>query len=367
MVNRKALIAARTTKKDRSTYTRPEGAANFDNMDDMNIVNQINILAGTVENTPTDAKHLVNKAYADAIGGFPEGTDVLSTGEVGATKFLREDGDGTCSWQAGGSGDMSAATYDPATISEQLVGLTATQTLTNKTMDDITNNIHANATHAKCRNVSGSTITAGSPVYLVGYNAGEDTINVDLADADNAAMMPAIGLMSSDLANNTNGLMVQSGDIENIDTSAWNVGDAIYVSTTAGVLTNTKPTGTAGIQKVGIVLRVHATLGRIELIGAGRTNDVPNITSNFMWLGNGSGVATPINFDDEVSLNPHVVANTAAKHTQNTDTALGSGAVAADHGTAATDQIINVSYGTSATPPTANTTTIGSLYIQYTA
>lgn len=34
------------------------------------------------------------------------------------------------------SGDMLAATYDPATISEQLVGLTATQTLTNKTVND---------------------------------------------------------------------------------------------------------------------------------------------------------------------------------------------------------------------------------------
>ena len=41
--------------------------------------------------------------------------------------------------------------------------------------------------------------------------------------------------------------------------------------------------------------------------------------------------------------------------------------IASDHGTAATDQIVNVSYGTSATPPTANTTTEGSLYIQYTA
>lgn len=53
-------------------------------------------------------------------------------------------------------------------------------------------------------------------------------------------------------------------------------------------------------------------------------------------------------------------------HTQDTDTALGSGAVAADHGTAATDQIINVSYGTGAAP-TANTTTIGSLYITHEA
>ena len=61
-----------------------------------------------------------------------------------------------------------------------------------------------------------------------------------------------------------------------------------------------------------------------------------------------------------------IVANTLAKHTQNTDTALGSGCVAADHGTAATDQVINVSYGTGAAPA-ANTTTIGALYITYTA
>jgi hypothetical protein len=36
-----------------------------------------------------------------------EGTSVLSTGEVGGTKFLREDGDGTCSWQTiTGGGDV---------------------------------------------------------------------------------------------------------------------------------------------------------------------------------------------------------------------------------------------------------------------
>ena len=41
-------------------------------------------------------------------GGSVEGTAVLSTGEVGASKFLREDGDGTSSWQVpAGSGDVS--------------------------------------------------------------------------------------------------------------------------------------------------------------------------------------------------------------------------------------------------------------------
>ncbi|MCP4143236.1 MAG: hypothetical protein GY755_23600 [Chloroflexi bacterium] len=40
------------------------------------------------------------------IGGSAtvEGTAVLSTGEAGGTKFLREDGDGTCSWQAASGG-----------------------------------------------------------------------------------------------------------------------------------------------------------------------------------------------------------------------------------------------------------------------
>lgn len=62
----------------------------------------------------------------------PEGTAVLSTGEVGGTKFLREDGDGTCSWQAvPGGGD--ALTSNPlsqfaATTSSQLAGVISDET-----------------------------------------------------------------------------------------------------------------------------------------------------------------------------------------------------------------------------------------------
>lgn len=40
--------------------------------------------------------------------------------------------------------------------------------------------------------------------------------------------------------------------------------------------------------------------------------------------------------------------------------------VTGDHGTGSTDEIVNVCYGTG-TPPTANTTTIGTLWIKYTA
>jgi len=66
--------------------------------------------------------------------------------------------------------------------------------------------------------------------------------------------------------------------------------------------------------------------------------------------------STGANIEDAVS----------KKHSQNTDTALGSGAVAKDHGTAATDMIVNVCYGTG-DPPTASTTTEGTLFVKYTA
>lgn len=46
-----------------------------------------------------------------------EGTSIKSTGEVAGSKFLREDGDGSCSWQTiSGGGDMLASTYDPTSV-----------------------------------------------------------------------------------------------------------------------------------------------------------------------------------------------------------------------------------------------------------
>ncbi len=103
------------------------------------------------------------------------------------------------------------------------------------------------------------------------------------------------------------------------------------------------------------------TAGDVTIVNSGI--DHTAITN----IGTNAHSVIDTHIDGNGSDHADVATNTAAKHTQNTDTALGSGAVAADHGTASTDQIVNVSYGTSATPPTASTTTEGSLYVQYTA
>jgi hypothetical protein len=80
--------------------------------------------AGTLLMTDGDGSNLTGLSHT------PEGTAVLSTGETGATKFLREDGDGTCSWQAaagGVDGIVSSADATAITIdSSENVGIGTT-------------------------------------------------------------------------------------------------------------------------------------------------------------------------------------------------------------------------------------------------
>lgn len=74
------------------------------------VVNKVITITRYLQRRAVELAHShSNQSVLDQIievpgGGAPEGTTVKSTGETGGTKFLREDGDGTCSWQpAGGS------------------------------------------------------------------------------------------------------------------------------------------------------------------------------------------------------------------------------------------------------------------------
>jgi len=58
-------IRANIGKKITKGFTRPEGAGNFDNMDDNNVVRSINIKFGTVQDV-NEAKGVVNREYVDS-------------------------------------------------------------------------------------------------------------------------------------------------------------------------------------------------------------------------------------------------------------------------------------------------------------
>jgi len=69
-----------------------------------------------VTNTTLTKNSSGNFTLDSGSGGAVEGTEVLSTGEGGGTKYLREDGDGTSSWQTpAGSGDLLADGTTPMT------------------------------------------------------------------------------------------------------------------------------------------------------------------------------------------------------------------------------------------------------------
>ena len=141
------------------------------------------------------------------------------------------------------------------------------------------------------KNDTGVTITKGSVVYIDGVSGNTPT--VALADANDAAKMPAFGLAYADLAAAATGSIITFGDITNIDTAGFVLDDPLYVSTTPGAITQTKPAGeTSLIQNIGLVTRVQQSSGRIKVTGAGRSNDTPNLDDGNIFIGNASNQVT---------------------------------------------------------------------------
>ena len=144
--------------------------------------------------------------------------------------------------------------------------------------------------YANVKNVHGSTLAKGMPVHATGTagNASE----VVAASASNAATMPATYVLAQELDDQEEGLAIVTGYINGVDTSLFGEGDVIYVGADGGY-TNSKPTGSNLIQNLGIVAKSAAN-GSGYVYGSGRSNDVPNITPGYAWVGNSDSVATAV-------------------------------------------------------------------------
>lgn len=144
-------------------------------------------------------------------------------------------------------------------------------------------------------------VSKGDPVYVSGYNNGQDRITVGKADASDSSKMPSIGLATANYSQNDNGQATCIGSLEDVNTQVspndFQEGDVLYVKAGGG-LTNVKPTGTNLIQNVGKVGRRQQNNGEIVVMAIGRSNDVPNIPNGQAWIGNSSGVATPTTLAD---------------------------------------------------------------------
>tara|TARA_R110002051_G_scaffold70928_4_gene127819 strand:- start:2388 stop:3656 length:1269 start_codon:yes stop_codon:yes gene_type:complete len=124
-----------------------------------------------------------------------EGTEIKSTGETGGTKFLREDGDGTCSWVAGGT----VTSITPAADTGSGTAITSSGTLTSTGGDGIDTAVSGTTTTFSL-DLNELTDVSGTG-DVSGWSAGDTMAIVDSSDsnASKRIKLPAeIGIACSD-------------------------------------------------------------------------------------------------------------------------------------------------------------------------
>ena len=115
------------------------------------------------------------------------------------------------------------------------------------------------------RNTTGATLTKGTIVYISGATGNKPTVSKAIATGDSTSAQ-TFGMCQADIANNSNGYVVCTGDLSGLDTSAVSEGVQLYLSsTTAGTYTTTKQVAPAHLVYIGVVTRSHPTQGQIEV------------------------------------------------------------------------------------------------------
>lgn len=203
--------------------------------------------------------------WAAAPSAAPEGTAVKSTGETGGTKFLREDGDGTCSWQTpAGSGDMLLGTVQTVTAEKNFVKdkITMTGTSTGKTIISTAN---TGATdYTQTMQAKNGTIACQDDVTYIGTTSvALNRSSAALTLAGITLTTPDIGTPSAGTLTNCTGLPVAG--ITASTATALGVG-SIELGHASDTSITRVSAGVAAIEGVNILTTAGGTLtGSITL------------------------------------------------------------------------------------------------------
>lgn len=120
----------------------------------------------------------------------------------------------------------------------------------------------------KCVNKTNTTILNGDVVYVFGAQGQRPAVYFADNDAESTSHS-TIGLATHTFIKNTEGLITTFGLVRDLNTTGslvgetWNDGDVLYLSSTAGKLTNIEPVAPKHRVIVGIVLNTHINAGVI--------------------------------------------------------------------------------------------------------
>ena len=93
----------------------------------------------------------------------------------------------------------------------------------------------------RIHNNTGSTLTDGQIVYITGAIGERPTVALASASSESTSSK-TIGVVTESIANGADGFVTTSGLVHGLNTNAFNEGDAIWLSTTAGQWSTTRPT-----------------------------------------------------------------------------------------------------------------------------
>ncbi len=266
----------------------------IDISDDTNLVGGtgITLTGDTLSTTDSEIVHddlsgFVANEHIDHSGvSITAGAGLTGGGDITATRDI-----------AVGAGTGVTVNADDIAIGQD-VGTTQDVTFNSVTADIVGDIRGATKFQAK----ADVALNKGDAVYISGISGNTPT--VDIADANDSAKMPSFGLAASSVSTNASVEIITFGTLSGMNTSAFSVGDIIYISTngTSGnTLTATPPTGeTSLIQNIGKVQRSHASAGSIKVGGAGRTNATPNLDDGDIFIGNGSNQAVTASLNTKI-------------------------------------------------------------------
>jgi hypothetical protein len=170
------------------------------------------------------------------------------------------------------------ATFPPSAHTHPISEVVGLQTL----LDDANGTKLNQATVKLVRKASSGTITKGQVVYIVGSQGTH--LTVERADADSeATAATTIGVAMGSITNTVEGYIIVQGFIDglsNLPTATFTEGQALWLSSTAGGWTNTRPTQPAhGVFLGWVVSTSNGASGRayIKVINGQELNELHDV------------------------------------------------------------------------------------------
>ena len=170
------------------------------------------------------------------------------------------------------------ATFPPSAHTHPISEVVGLQTL----LDDANGTKLNQATVKLVRKASAGTITKGQVVYIVGSQGTH--LTVELADADSeATAATTIGVAMGNITSTVDGYIIVQGYLDglsNLPTATFTDGQALWLSSTAGGWTNTRPTQPAhGVFLGWVVSASNGASGRayIKVINGQELNELHDV------------------------------------------------------------------------------------------